>query len=82
VTSTGDGGHKELIIGPQRVLPGRLSVSRTFGDLEAKLSAFGGNPAVVMAIPEIRSFKIETSPERADQSDFIVMGSKRKNIHQ
>ena len=36
--------HKELIIGPQRVLPGRLSVSRTFGDLEAKVSALGGNP--------------------------------------
>ena len=39
-----DGGHKELIIGPQRVLPGRLSVSRTFGDLEAKIAALGGNP--------------------------------------
>jgi len=26
------------------VLPGRLSVSRTFGDIEAKLERFGGNP--------------------------------------
>lgn len=29
---------KELVVGPLRVLPGRLSVSRTFGDAEAKLS--------------------------------------------
>lgn len=27
----------EQIIGPIRVMPGRLSVSRTFGDIEAKL---------------------------------------------
>jgi len=27
-----------MVIGPLRVLPGRLSVSRTFGDAEAKLS--------------------------------------------
>lgn len=30
--------------GPTRVLPGRLSVSRTFGDIEAKLAIFNGNP--------------------------------------
>jgi protein phosphatase 2C family protein 2/3 len=45
-------------VGPLRVLPGRLSVSRTFGDIEAKLEQFGGNPKVVVAEPEIRSFKI------------------------
>jgi hypothetical protein len=44
IVDQADGGHKELIIGPQRVLPGRLSVSRTFGDLEAKIAALGGNP--------------------------------------
>ena len=27
----------QIILGPLRVLPGRLSVSRTFGDIEAKL---------------------------------------------
>lgn len=43
-TTTTESGHKELIIGPQRVLPGRLSVCRTFGDLEAKITAVGGNP--------------------------------------
>ena len=71
-------GHKELIIGPQRVLPGRLSVSRTFGDLEAKIQALGGNPNVVVAIPEIRSFRID-SHERED-CDFIVMGSKSNYV--
>lgn len=59
---------KEIIVGPLRVLPGRLSVSRTFGDAEAKLSKFGGNPKVVIAEPEIKSFKI------TKDHDFIVLG--------
>ena len=41
-----------------RVLPGRLSVSRTFGDIEAKLSKFDGNPNVIIATPDIKSFRI------------------------
>jgi protein phosphatase 2C family protein 2/3 len=45
-------------LGPLRVLPGRLSVSRTFGDIEAKLERFGGNPLVVVAEPDIKHFKI------------------------
>ena len=55
-------------MGPLRVLPGRLSVSRTFGDMEAKLAKFGGNPKVVIAEPEIKSFKI------TKDHDFIVLG--------
>ena len=31
-----------MLYGPYRVLPGRLSVSRTFGDIEAKFEKFGG----------------------------------------
>eukprot|EP00354_Favella_ehrenbergii_P004601 CAMPEP_0170458786 /NCGR_PEP_ID=MMETSP0123-20130129/5658_1 /TAXON_ID=182087 /ORGANISM="Favella ehrenbergii, Strain Fehren 1" /LENGTH=68 /DNA_ID=CAMNT_0010723087 /DNA_START=2261 /DNA_END=2467 /DNA_ORIENTATION=- len=31
------------ILGPERVLPGRLSVSRTFGDCMAKMEKYGGN---------------------------------------
>jgi len=50
-------------------LPGRLSVSRTFGDAEAKLAITGGNPNVVISIPEIKSFKITRD------HDFIVLGS-------
>lgn len=49
----------EIIIGPIRVFPGRLSVSRTFGDTEAKVTAKGGNPNVVVASPEIQSFKLD-----------------------
>ena len=56
-------------MGPLRVFPGRLSVSRTFGDLEAKDLKFGGNPNVVVSTPEIKSFKI------IDDHDFIVLGS-------
>lgn len=56
-------------MGPLRVLPGRLSVSRTFGDIEAKLEQFNGNPRVVVAEPEIRSFKILC------EHDFLILGS-------
>lgn len=50
------------------MFPGRLSVARTFGDIEAKKARFGGNPNVVISEPEIRSFKIEPN------FDFIMMG--------
>lgn len=54
--------------GPVRVYPGRLSVSRSFGDVEAKLERFGGNPNVLIATPEIKAFKVKR------EHDFIVMG--------
>ena len=44
-------------------------MSRTFGDLEAKLPKYGGVPGVVVAEPEIRTFKITKS------HDFIILGS-------
>lgn len=44
--------------GPMRVLPGRLSVSRTFGDIEAKLRKFGGIPGVIVADPDIKEFRL------------------------
>jgi len=47
-----------VILGPFRVLPGRLSVSRTFGDIEAKKPKYGGNPKVIVAEPEIKAFKV------------------------
>ena len=59
----------EYIIGPIRVLPGRLSVSRTFGDPEAKLAYRGGNINVVKAEPEIRQFQIKKN------HDFIMLAS-------
>ncbi|CAD8125690.1 unnamed protein product [Paramecium sonneborni] len=59
----------KLILGPVRVNPGKLSVSRTFGDIEAKLEKLGGKPKVVIAEPEIRQFKI------IQEHDFIILGS-------
>jgi protein phosphatase 2C family protein 2/3 len=56
------------IIGPLRVVPGKLSVSRAFGDIEAKHPDLGGNPNVIIALPEIKYFDI--SPN----NDFIVIG--------
>lgn len=54
VASSGDPHNlPEIIIGPIRVFPGRLSVSRTFGDTEAKITSKGGNPDVVVWTPDI-----------------------------
>ena len=50
-------------------MPGRLSVSRTFGDLEAKIEKYGGNPLVVIATPEIKSFRV------TDDLDFLGLAS-------
>ena len=49
------------------MLPGRLSVSRTFGDIEAKRPQYGGNPRVIVAEPEIKAFKV--NPEY----DFLLL---------
>ena len=63
-----DGSGNECILGPHRVFPGRLSVSRSFGDIEAKLPKYGGNMRVIVADPEIRVFDI------TDDMDFIILG--------
>lgn len=43
----------ESLLGPHRVMPGRLAVSRTLGDAEAKLIKYGGLPNVISAEPDI-----------------------------
>jgi hypothetical protein len=53
---------------PFRVLPGRLSVSRTFGDIEAKAPKYQGNPNVIIAVPDITTIRI------TDATDFIILG--------
>lgn len=63
------GTQRQMLYGPYRVLPGRLSVSRTFGDIEAKYEKFGGKPGVVSAVPEISQFTIDENT-----NDFIVLG--------
>lgn len=62
--------NPNIIYGPYRVFPGRLSVSKTFGDIEAKREKFGGNPNVVVAIPDIKEFNID------DNMDFLLLGCK------
>jgi protein phosphatase 2C family protein 2/3 len=57
-----------MIIGPHRVFPGRLSVSRTLGDIEAKDPRYGGNPMCVICAPDIKCFKIKNN------YDFIILG--------
>jgi protein phosphatase 2C family protein 2/3 len=67
-----EGTSPETILGPHRVLPGRLSVpskqvSRTLGDAEAKMTRFGGNPGVIIALPDIRSFRVTS------EHDFLIL---------
>jgi protein phosphatase 2C family protein 2/3 len=62
-------GQQQVIYGPHRVFPGRLSVSRTFGDIEAKLTKLEGNPKVVIAEPDITAFRVGSLKE-----DFIIIG--------
>ena len=57
------------MLGPHRVFPGRLSVCRTFGDIEAKLEKLDGNNRVVVADPDVTAFKIDRN-----KHDFIVIG--------
>ena len=54
-------------MGPLRVSPGKLSVSRTIGDIAAKDPRFGGNPNVIISIPEIKYF------DNSDKNDFILI---------
>lgn len=56
-------------------LPFCNKVSRTFGDIEAKIEKLGGNPNVVISDPEIKSFKI------TDDHDFIILASKHLIKH-
>lgn len=46
------------IPGPFRVSPGRLSVSRAIGDIQAKDEKYEGLPGVLISDPEITSFEI------------------------
>ena len=58
-----------IILGPYRVSPGNLSVSRTIGDPFAKLSAYGGNSKVVIPEPDIYCFDLDK-----DDIDFLILG--------
>ena len=53
---------------PWRVMPGGLSVSRTFGDIESKELKFGGKKDVVCALPDVVEFELN------DDYNFMVIG--------
>ena len=53
---------------PWRVLPGRLSVSRTFGDIEAKIEKYGGKKDVIVPLPDINEINLN------EEFDFMVIG--------
>ena len=53
---------------PWRVLPGRLSVSRTFGDIEAKTEKYGGKKGVIIPMPDIYEIELD------NEFDFMVIG--------
>ena len=59
----------KILIGPYRVVPGRLSVSRTIGDVEAKIEKFGGSPNVIVAEPELFFYDLNR-----DDIDFFILG--------
>jgi serine/threonine protein phosphatase PrpC len=61
--------NKEVIPGVYRVKPGKLAVSRTFGDVSAKIPEFEGKRDVILAVPDIISFKM------TKEMDFILIGS-------
>ena len=57
------------LVGPYRVSPGGLSVSRTIGDVEAKLEKCRGNPNIVIAKPDIFIYDLNK-----DDIDFFILG--------
>ena len=59
----------QILFGPYRVLPGRLSVSRTIGDIEAKSEKFGGNHNVIIWEPDIFIYDLNKT-----EIDFFIMG--------
>ena len=59
-----------------RVSPGKLSVSRTIGDIEAKYPKFGVNLKVIISIPEIKYFG---NTDKNDLFSFNVRIDKNIN---
>ena len=59
----------KTLLGPYRVDPGKLSVSRTIGDAKAKLEKFGGIPLVIIPEPDVYVFDFFK-----DDIDYFIMG--------
>lgn len=56
-----------IIQGVHRIMPGRLSVSRSFGDIEAKEERYGGNHKVLITVPDVKTFRV------SDSYDFVLL---------
>lgn len=56
------------------MIPGRLSTTRTFGDIEAKLPELNGNPRGIIHEPELNVIKI------AGDEDFVLLASTLLSI--
>ena len=61
--------HKKILLGPYRVNPGKLSVSRTIGDARAKLEKLGGLQNVIIPEPDIYVFDYYK-----DNIDYFILG--------
>ena len=61
--------YKKILLGPFRVNPGKLSVSRTIGDARAKLIKFGGIPNIIIPEPDIYEFDYYK-----DNIDYFILG--------
>ena len=59
----------KVLLGPFRVNPGKLSVSRTIGDAKAKLEKYGGKPNVIIPEPDVYVFDLHK-----DDIDYFIMG--------
>ena len=59
-----------ILLGPYRVAPGNLSVSRAIGDPAAKLAEYGGNEKVIISEPDIFCFDLNEK-----DIDFLILGS-------
>ena len=59
----------KILLGPYRVIPGRLSVCRTIGDIEAKFEKLGGNKNVIISTPDIYFYDL-----KKNDFDFFVLG--------
>ena len=61
--------HNKILLGPYRVNPGKLSVSRTIGDAKAKLKKLGGIPNVIIPEPDVYAFDYYK-----DNIDYFILG--------
>ena len=64
-----DRKNKDIEIGPWRMNPGALSLSRGFGDFEYKLSDLGGCNGALISEPVHTSFPVQ-------DIDFLIIGCK------